>query len=783
MKYHIVGHCSAIAMMFAANSAYAQTDSPTPSAPADVAATKATATPQSANNQGDRSQIEDIIVTAERRTTDVQHTALAITALAGGDLMNSGVNSAAGLVAAVPGVAVNTNIPIQNIFIRGVGGGIVNNYGDPAVSYNVDGVYIQRPFGGPSGTYFDLDRVEILKGPQGTLYGRNATVGAANVITRAPTFDFGGNIGGEFGNYGNVQTNGALNLPISDTVATRFAFKTNYHDGYLTNGFNDARSVAGRASILFKPNSDLSLRVTADYFHDTSKGIQTIFIYQANNNQKYTVPGNPWFGTKPPGCAITIQCPTIPSTYLTTPFGVTGNDANNDNKVWSVKAELNYNLGPATLTVIPAYVDSDINYRFYSGGFVGDAIYRSKQYSLEARLASNNDGPLKWVAGAFYYAERQNSSNQFLQPSGFFVFSVPHQKDTSYAFFGQATYSITDSFRLTGGLRYTNEVKSQDGTTLVVNVPPPTCLAAGATLVPGPEIPPRCQVLNSGRLSASNVSWKAGVEFDAGSRSLLYANVSTGFKAGGLYMGAPPNTYRPEKITSYQIGTKNRFFDNKLQVNLEAFYWDYRDQQIYTFANVRPAGFASYPVNANGWLKGVELNVVALPTPNDRVTIDLVYEDGKYTKYDNPGATLFIPPATNIVIVPASTLKNVERPAIPKLNGTVSYQHTFDISSGGNVAFNVSAHFETGAWFDLTHRRNSYRDAYAMGDARLTYNAPEDKWSVTAFVNNFTNAAVVYGGSSLIYSRSAAYVPPNPDAWTVSIFPPRTYGLRFNANF
>ena len=728
-------------------------------------------------------QLEDIVVTAERRSTDVQHTALAITALSGDEVTRGGGISAASLVSAVPGLGVTTATPIQNIFIRGVGGGVINNYGDPAVSYNIDGVYIQRPFGGPSGTYYDLDRIEVLKGPQGTLYGRNATVGAINVITKAPKFEFGGGAGIEFGNYGDLQTNGALNIPLSDTVATRFAFKTNQHDGYLTNGYNDARSVAGRASILFKPNSDLSLRITGDYFHDTSKGPQVIFIYQKDDSQKFTDPGNPWFGLQLPPCTVPIQCPTIPTTYLTNPIPVAGSDAFTNNKVFSLKAQLDYDLGPATLTVIPAYVDSDIAFRTYTGGYVSNTRFLSHQYSLEARLGSTGAGPLKWVVGGFYYGERMNAYNDFSQPQGFVVFNVPHQNDTSYAFFGQATYSLTQSLRVTGGLRWTGEKKSQDGYSLISNVPAAACTGGGATLEPGPEIPQRCRLINTGGTKETNVTWKAGVEFDAGPRSLIFANVSTGFKAGGLFLGAPPNTYRPEHLTAYQVGAKNRFLDNKLQVNLEAFYWDYKDQQVYSFANVRPAGFANYPINEDGWLKGVEAEVVLLPTTNDRISANIVYEDGKYTRYTNPGATLFIPPATTIVVVPASTLTNVARPAIPKWNGTVSYQHTFDLSSGADLVFGANAHFESGAWFDLTHRANSYRAGYAMIDGSLTYNASDDKWSVSLFVNNVTNKAVIYGGTALVYNKSSAYSPPNPNAWTVSIYPPRTYGVRLSAKF
>lgn len=732
---------------------------------------------------GDGSGIKDIIVTAERRTNDVQHTALAITALSGDELTRVGATNAMSLISAVPGFGVSNTAQLQTIFIRGVGGGQVNNYGDPAVSYSVDGAYIQRPYGGPSGTYYDLDRVEVLKGPQGTLYGRNATVGAMNVITKAPRFEFGDDVGAEFGNYGDFQANGALNIPLSDTVATRFAFKVNQHDGYLTNGRNDAKSVAGRASILFKPRDGLSLRITADYFHDTPKGPQQIFIYQQSDSQKFTVPDSPWFGLQLPPCAVTIRCPTLPTTFLTTPIPAAGVDPFTDNKVYSLKADLEYDLGPATLTVIPAYVNSNIAFRSYTGGYESNVSMLARQYSLETRLGSSGSGPLKWVVGAFYYAERARAHTDFSQAQGFIEFNVPHQNDTSYAVFGQATYSLTHSLRLTGGLRWTKEEKSQDGYTLLPNVPAATCTGSGATLEPGPEIPLRCHLVNTGGISDTDVTWKAGVEFDAGPRSLLYANVSTGFKAGGLFPGAAPNTYLPEHLTAYQIGSKNRFFDNRLQLNLEAFYWDYKDQQVYSTTNVLPAGLASRPVNEDGWLEGVEVELVVALTRHDRFSANLVYEDGKYTRYTNPGASFFIPPATTIVVVPASTLTNVARPAIPKLNGTVSYEHTFDLAKGADVVFGASSHFESGAWFDLTHRADSYRDAYAMVDARLTYNAPEGKWSIGLFVNNITNKAVVYGGNSVIFQKSLAYVPPNANAWSVSIYPPRTYGIRASARF
>lgn len=729
--------------------------------------------------------LEEIIVTAERRSTDVQDTALAITALPAVQLERSGVNSAFGLTALVPGVTMNSNQPIQNIFVRGVGGGITNNYGDPAVAFNIDGVYIQRPFGGPSGTFFDLDRVEVLKGPQGTLYGRNATVGAINVVTRLPTPRLEGSVGGEVGNYGNVQANGAINLPLSERLALRAAFKTNQHDGYLTNGYNDADSVAARLSLLYQPSDATSLRVSADYFHDTPRGPQTVFIYQASDGQKYTVPGNPWFGLELPPCAVAIQCPTMPSSFLplASRYPVAGSDAFVDNTMYNLRAELNVEFAAGTLTVLPAYVSTDAEFRYYSGGFLSNTDYAADQYTLEARFASNADSDVSWLVGAFAYAERMDSFNEFNQPQGFLSSWVPNQKDDSYALFGQVTYPVTDVLRLTGGLRFTTEEKSVDGETFLVNVPPPTCLAARGSLVPGPEVPPRCRIPNAGSTDEDNVSWKAGIEYDLAAESLLFATVSTGFKAGGLYFGTPPNTYRPEQLTSYQLGSKNRFFDQRLQLNLEVFLWDYEDQQVYTFANIRPAGFANYPVNADGWVRGAELNLIAAPTDKDRFTLDLVYLQGEFEEYVSPGATLVIPPSTVITIVPPATFRDTDRPNTPTWNGTVSYERRLTLSGGGQLLFNLSSHFESDTSFDIARRRFSDRDAYHMEYARFTYVHPDNRFSVTAFVDNLADEDVFYASTTGVWSKSVTYAPPNPNAWAVSIYPPRTYGLRFDINF
>lgn len=713
-------------------------------------------------------QLEEVVVTAERRSTDVQRTPVAITAVAGEALERAGVINPVGLQNMVPGLSLTGGNSFPNVSVRGVGGGTVNSYGDPAVAFNVDGIYIGRAFG-PNASFYDLDRVEVLKGPQGTLYGRNATVGAINVISKRPTFKFEGEANLQVGNYDDREFGGAVNLPLSDKVASRLAFKRVTHDGYLTNGYDDADNVAARGQLLIEPSAELSILLGIDYFHDGSKGPGNIALYAGGVNQRYLDPGNPWYGLPAPPAG-----PAHAVTFTNAVVPVFGDDGYVDNDQTTLRAEVNWDLGFAKLTVLPAFVKTKANFRNYLTGFSSDIRSDTDQYSTEARLASQNEGKLKWLLGAFYFDEKQETLNSFLQAPGYFQFVVPHQLDKSYAVFGQATYSLSDAVRVTGGLRYTWENKSQDGFTDFPGLP--TCPSPGFRTPDG-----RCRFGNTGDLTFEKVNWKLGVEWDVGERSLLFANVSTGFKAGGFFMGLAPNTYRPEKITAFQAGSKNRFLDNRLQINADVFYWDYKDQQIPTFANIQPAGFAVRPVNADGWLAGTEINLTYLVADNDRVGLDVLYERGRFARYDVPAVTITLPNGFALPIVAPKTYRDYPRTNLPEWSVSLNYQHKWKLENGGIVALDASTHFETAAWYNIDHIPGTRRDAYMMSSGSLTYTTPGDRWTLAAYIDNIENKDVItYGGFGV--SNGVVYRPPaNPNAIFTGIRPPRTFGLRLRA--
>ncbi|MEE4455055.1 TonB-dependent receptor [Novosphingobium resinovorum] len=734
--------------------------------------------------------IQDIVVTAERREASVQRSAVAISVISADDLERGGVSNASALLDSVPGLDITRSNINANISLRGLGGGGSTQYADPVVGLNVGGVPLSRTFSAASAMY-DLARVEVLKGPQGTLYGRNATVGAVNLIPNKPTFTLSGKAGVEVGNYDAFRSNAMINVPLGDTVAVRAAGQTNFHDGYLSNGYDDADNKAGRLSVLFEPGSDFSALVWLDYYRDRSHGPGTVLRYQTAG-QEWAVPGNPWYSFAPAGCGTPALCPTWGDSA-----GQTFNDAFKSQSVVGddgfvhltqriLAGELTWHTGIGTLTVVPANVTTAADTRTYSGGLTYTLRNRTYQNSVEARLASDGNGPFKWLVGGIYFYEHINSNQQTFEPNGFQIITSPNLTDESVGVFAQATYSVLDRLRLTGGVRYTSETKKQDGFSLLTGAfttatcPSPGVVVSGATTAYGHYYPNGyCQVPNEGRLHFTNVSWKAGLEFDAAERSLLYANVSTGFKAGGFAPALPPNTYKPEKLTAFQIGSKNRFLDNRLQFNVEAFYWKYKNQQVNVLQTLHPAGQSAYPVNVDGDLKGAEANIVAQPLNNTTLTFDVLYARGKYDIY----------PTAVSSTGTLGGLTDFPRINLPRWSGTVKAQQVIPVGASefvlaGDMHFESKANLRPVAAENL--RPGDIRDAFATFNASLTWNAPGDRYSVSAFVNNITNEAIIGTGTGSGNVGPGTFYRPstNPaDARMVTLQPPRTYGVRVSASF
>ncbi|WP_334184598.1 TonB-dependent receptor [Novosphingobium sp.] len=693
------------------------------------------------------SGVQDIVVTAQRRSESVQKSSVSIEVLDSKRLLEGGITSAKDLATLTAGVQIGQGGAETQIYIRGVGDFGGNVLAQGSVSFNIDGVAVGSPSSfGPE--FYDLERVEILKGPQGTLYGRNSSGGAVNLLTARPKHEFSGYLQSEVGNYDLVRLTGAVNVPISSTLAMRASFQGTHRDGYLSDGTNDDKSVAGRVHVLWEPSADVSLLVTGSAAHVGGKG--------QGAAQLPVIDGDPWLGTSDP---------KVSAYYNSIGVASLPDNARLRNDLRNISAELNANLGFAKLTFIPAYRYGKIDVRHTSLGFPAQDKQTSKQTSMELRLSNETD-KWKWVIGGFFFDMDQLSDLYVDQrPVQYVHIDVPNLGTRSYAAFADATYSLTPSFRLLGGLRYTHEKRSIDGTVTVTN-------SDGS--------------IGSGLLgtsySGSKVTWKAGFEYDVAPRSMLYGTVSTGFKAGGVNFApsGPEATYKPERITAYTIGSRNRFFDNKVQLNLEGFYWDYRDHQENVLGPVS-GGLVLVTLRNAGkaTIYGGSADLVVKPSNADTLHFAVEYVHSRYDSFLLPTADGGPPSAAQTGCKDAGSgyadCSGFQLLRAPTWSGSARYEHRFDLANGGTITPSFDLTFASSRWLQASFLApNALAPAYATGNVQLNYEAPGERFSAGLWMRNIWNEAVYTSAEQSFFASSHFFA---------NIGAPRTYGVRAGIKF
>ena len=760
--------------------AYAQTTAP------DLSAETAAAPPARTDDQNPGG-LTDIVVTAERRSSSVQRTGLAIDALDASSLIASGVKDARDLALAVPSVHIASLGLYTNVYIHGVGGGVSNAYGSPAVAYSIDGVFIDNA-SGASSAFFDLSRVEIVKGPQGTLYGRNATAGALNLVPNRPTSELEASLSASYGNYDAVELEGMVNIPISDGLSSRIAFKSIDRQGYLSNGANDADTKALRAQLLWEVSNRVTLQAYFDYARSGGVGFQSVPLYPGVDSstfgtgairpglpagQRLLNPDNPW---------ETVDSSALYPTLLPFPYPslrpLAGDDARINNKQYIGHLEANIDFGAAKLTILPAFVGIRNDSVLYESGFRAYQREHVDQYSMEVRLASNDKGPLQWILGGYYFNAKGNALADFYQIGiGDVSVKLDNYQSISKAVFAQATYSVSDRLRLTGGVRYTHEKKSETGQTILGNlfifpaVTPATCQPPSTYYAPeagGTVNPARCGIVNEGELTFSSTDYKFGLEFDIADRSLFYINVSSGFKAGGFNPGGPPNTYAPERLKDYDFGLKNRFFNNRLQLNFEAFYWEYKNQQAQAFGPINPGGYAYIVYPSNSHIYGAAVDAIFAISPSDKIGASLEYQVGKYDQYQTS--------AVPAVGVPAINGAGEDRPFTPKWSGRIDYTHSFALASGAHLDLNVNTVIRSSQYLSTTPKipfQIGGQNGFHKSNASLTFISADERYSISGFVNNIENTFTI--NSVQLGSTTGNYFG--------YVDPPRTYGVRMSGKF
>ena len=712
--------------------------------------------------------LQEVVVTAEKRTSTAQKTAASLDVISSDTLAKQNVLQIQDLNAVLPSVQLLPFVNSIQVAIRGVQSNFIDPRADPAVAVSVNGLFFDRPL--PTGfAFLDVSRIEDLNGPQGTLYGRNAVGGAINIVTNQPTNKFGGSVTAEGGNLGANNFTGVLNVPVNDTLAVRVAYQRDRRDGYLGGYYDDINSDAARASVRWKPNEKLTVYAESDFLHQGGHG-SAQEAYPCNGAKPYSliVPGTSFYiggVTQPTGC----------TNFGGGPIRLGGTV---DSFVDADQLHVDYDFGWMTATSITGFVGT--HQRFLNNPNADNNLNTTRSnnydYSEEIRFAGHDQathaGGFAWQVGGFFFDSTGNFSQttQLAYDNTFFPTLVNAPPPTgpairalitpstvrytglpqsSEAGFLQATYGITDQLRVTGGVRYTHDHK-------------------------GVQQPGLMKLEED----ENHTTYKGGLEYDLAPGKLLYANISSGFVAGGPDGGNPalpqpavkaPVYFRPETITAYEVGSKNRFFGNRLQLNADFYYYNFHNLQITEPGTYNSAAAGSTLVVENaGALTtyGLEFNGQFALTPVDHFSASVTVAHGTYGGATFPETPSGAPTTTSI----PSGQKLVNLPLVTALLG---YDHTWNFGAGQALTASINTKISSSYTLEFGTPIIAAFDtqpSYTMTDASLSYSFDDSKYLIRGYVKNLENTPVnVYGetGGNHIYG----------------ILAPRTYGVSVTANF
>ena len=699
-------------------------------------------------------EIDEIVVTASKRTENLSKTALAVSVLSQDQMTQQGITSTKDLTKEVPNLslAVNGEGDAVVVNLRGIQSSNIFPDGDPAVAVYVDGVNIPRTQG-LNGDLYDLARVEVLRGPQGTLYGRNATVGSINIITAPPTQSFAAHVDVSYGAFSDAGVHGFVNLPVNDTLALRAAFSVHRNDGYFDNhdtvnqSYDRAGDVFGRLTGLWKPSEQFSWQLALSDFNSLGSS-------------------NPGIATAPNGApADGLPVFDRPASDVPEPYdhvntlGVRSRMDYQLSEALSISYVAGYgrvvyanrqvNLG-SPLPYVIGVSDADIE--------LSDSL--NENYSHELDLSWNRGG---WhnIFGATYFHERNHNIADFtVYNYGIdYDFTIPNTTQESFGVFDQANYEIRDGLRLTAGVRYSHDEKNKDGE-FISYCPPFTPYngsfaynAACFERIPGAE-----------QGSWSKVTWKVAIDADIGRSTLLFGSVSTGYKAGGLSdansPGHLPPPYQPEDVTNYEIGFKTKGYDSRLQFNADFFYMDYKNLQVTQVQ--QPIGQLTANAAAAS-IYGAEFEPTWIATTHDRLSgfVDILH--ATYDRFQKA-----VDAQTNIIY---PSLAGHSLPEAPKLSARLRYQHDFTLPDGGLLSPSGSVYYQSHVFLREFNLPIDRVDAYSKSSVDITYKSSSGKWSIDAFGDNLENHAI----------RSAQFVLAG--TYLSYYDPPRTYGVRVSRDF
>ncbi|WP_206243541.1 TonB-dependent receptor [Novosphingobium terrae] len=720
-------------------------------------------TPQSST--GDQNTgVGEIIVTANRIASLASKTPITLTAVNADKLASQGVTNPTQLMDVVPNITIDRgNANGLQINIRGV---TSTGTASQSAAFLLDGIYVQQQ-NAQEVAFYDLSRVEVLRGPQGTLYGRNTTAGVVNVIAAEPTQKFGASIEGGYGVYNARNVTAVINTPITETLAVRLAGNYEARDSYYRQTVAqpyknplDKDNKSLRFSALWKPTDAIKWLVKVDYtwLNGAGSGFGTSPLI--SNFYAMPLPVPPAGQRSPDPAYINPSADAaLAKTYANAaPFST--NDS-----TWSATSNLDWRLGKDwTLTVLTGYREfsrNDTGSVFwgtdYSGATPVNTVQSafttqfSRSNSEEIRLAYDN-GRLKAQTGFYHFYNHDTTMLAF----GSFGLPAPNVWQDSVGVFGQATYSVTDRWRLTGGLRYTRD-------RLFSNSQAELLLPFGPFVLSDSTV--------GGQ--SSKVTWKVGSDFDITSHVMAYLTVATGYKAIGFNANCKPTDpgceYKPETLTNYEGGIKARLLSNKLNVTADYFHYNYNDLQISQIVSQLIGGVltpGSLTTNAaKAKVDGIELEGTFAPTQRHHFDFSIAWLNARYGAY------------AVAQVAGSGNYDNDKLDHAPTwaLNG--GYTYRYPLASGASVEAGVHTRYTTAQYIiNSSVNAQFVQPAFTKTDLRLRYTAPGERWYVEGYAKNLENTVDV------TYINTAPGWPALNNG-TVSTGDPRTYGVRAGLKF
>jgi iron complex outermembrane receptor protein len=779
------------------------------------AAEEAQTSPQAAADNGN---VAEVIVTATKRSTSLLKTPLAVTALSGTALEDAHVKNLEDLTHLAPSFQATTqgDHAVLLLTMRGIGNdGAKTEQADPEVSVYVDGVYSPRAEGATALLY-DMDRVEVMRGPQGTLWGRNSTAGAVNMVTAKPKFGLTeGSAELTLGNYNRTGTRFMYNLPVTEQFALRVAYAGESHNGYVdfqqppntpgldknafvTTGdkYNSQDQKALRLSAAWQPTSTLRTDLSFETFRDDGTP-------SMNLNQTPREGQDLW-------SALIQIAPYLHRKVDTLRTRTDWNMTNDIDLAFIAGAQRTD--GAMQFDARGGYTVPTSN---TTGGVLRNTRINDEHYtnaSAEVNLKSSGKKTVDWLVGAYVFHEK--ASIRLDQPAwsgtqaGYGCttcgwpaltqnsFVQPNQDSKSHALFTQDTWNVSDRFRITGGLRKTWDEKHNQGG---VNYYCPTVQPANGKpclpitpqdqpqnvgFIPNPSVigpDGKPAVNNDGQHKWDKTTWLLKADYDITKDIMGYASVSTGYKSGVLTDGGVFTA--PETLTSTEFGAKGKLMGGKVTWSTAIYYANFKGYQI-SVPTTFPNG-ASFLLTANAkgaTAKGLEGELTARLTPVDTLNVAMSVQK---TEMDTLlTADPNISTNNNIKLPNGSMvrdLKGNELPHAPRFSLNLGYQHHFNLDSGARISPRINSHYETASWLGVFNDGDFDRQkAYTRTDFTVRYKPAGDKhWQIEGFVQNLENKDIKTTTAIVNLPPATAAVP----VWQAIYLAPRTYGVRLTADF